>query len=148
MILSDELDNLETVFLDTAPIIYYIEAHPQFGPLVKEIVNCFQSGKLTAYSSVVTIVEVLPKPVETGNEKLAEQFSEFLRSGKNISLMDISADIAELAGKLRGQYPTVRSLDAIQIAASIKVRADAFITNDVKLKQVKEVQSIVLKDYL
>lgn len=46
MMLSDELDNLETVFSDTVPIIYYIEAHPQFGPLVKEIVNCFQSGKV------------------------------------------------------------------------------------------------------
>ena len=43
MILSDELDKLQTVFIDTAPIIYYIEAHPQFGPLVKEIVNSFQS---------------------------------------------------------------------------------------------------------
>jgi predicted nucleic acid-binding protein len=148
MILSDELDNLETVFLDTAPIIYYIEAHPQFGPLVKEIVNCFQSGKLKAYSSVVTIAEVLPKPVENGNVKLAEKFSGFLRSGKNITLMDISADIAESAGKLRGQYPPVRTLDALQIAASIKARADAFITNDLKLKQVEEVQTIVLKDYL
>ncbi len=148
MILTDELENLETVFLDTAPIIYYIEAHPQFGPLVKEIVNCFQSGKLKAYSSVVTLVEVLPKPVEHGNVNLTEQFSEFLRSGKNITLMDISADVAESAGKLRGQYPPVRALDAIQIAVSMKVRADAFITNDLKLKQVKEVQTMVLKDFL
>ena len=84
MILSDKLDNLETVFLDTAPIIYYIEAHPQFGPLVKEIVNCFQSGKLKAYSSVVTIVEVLPKPVENGNVKLAEKFSEFMKKAMNL----------------------------------------------------------------
>lgn len=148
MTLSDELDQIQTVFIDTAPIIYYIEAHPQFGPLAKEIVSSFQSGKLIAFSSVITLVEVLPKPVEAGNEKLVKKFSDFLKAGRNISLLDISSDIAELAGKLRGRYTSLRALDAIQIAVSINVKADAFITNDVKLKQIKESKVIVLKDYL
>ena len=148
MTLSDELDQIHTVFIDTAPIIYYIEAHPQFGPLAKEIVSSFQSGKLIAFSSVITLVEVLPKPVEASNEKLVKKFSDFLKSGRNISLLDISSDIAELAGKLRGRYTSLRALDAIQIAVSINVKADAFITNDVKLKQIEESKVIVLKDYL
>ncbi len=148
MTLSDELDQIQTVFIDTAPIIYYIEAHPQFGPLAKEIVSSFQSGKLIAFSSVITLVEVLPKPVETGNEKLVKKFSDFLKAGRNISLLGISSDIAELAGKLRGRYTSLRALDAIQIAVSINVKADAFITNDVKLKQIEESKVIVLKDYL
>ena len=79
MTLSDELDQIQTVFIDTAPIIYYIEAHPQFGSLAKEIVSSFQSGKLIAFSSVITLVEVLPKPVETGNEQLVKKFSDFLK---------------------------------------------------------------------
>jgi len=148
MTLSDELDQIQTIFIDTAPIIYYIEAHPQFGPLAKEIVSSFQSGKLIAFSSVITLVEVLPKPVEAGNEKLVKKFSDFLKAGRNISLLDISSDIAELAGKLRGRYTSLRALDAIQIAVSINVKADAFITNDVKLKQIEESKVIVLKDYL
>jgi len=148
MTLSDELDQIQTVFIDTAPIIYYIEAHPQFGPLAKEIVSSFQSGKLIAFSSVITLVEVLPKPIETGNEQLVKKFSDFLKAGRNISLLDISSDIAELAGKLRGRYTSLRALDAIQIAVSINVKADAFITNDVKLKQIEESKVIVLKDYL
>ena len=44
MILSDELRQINTIFVDTAPIIYYIEAHPHFGPLAKEVVDTFQSG--------------------------------------------------------------------------------------------------------
>lgn len=148
MNLSDELDQLQTVLIDTAPIIYYIEAHPQFGPLAKEIVDSFRSGKLIALSSVITLVEVLPKPIERGNDELARKFSKFLKTGKNIKLLDISADIAELAGRLRGQYKSLRALDAIQIAASISAGAGAFITNDVKLRQIKEVKSIILKDFL
>ena len=42
-------------------------------------------------------------------------------------LLEISPDIAE--------------------SAATSVGADAFITNDVKLKQVSEIKAIVLKDY-
>jgi predicted nucleic acid-binding protein len=148
MTLVDELDKIDSLFIDTAPIIYYIEAHPKFGPLVKEIVDSFQSGKITAFSSVITLVEVLPKPIEAGNEKLAQEFSGFLKAGKNITLLEITTDIAELAGRLRGRYAFLRAMDAIQIAASLEAKAEVFITNDSKLKQIEDLKVIILRDYL
>jgi predicted nucleic acid-binding protein len=63
-------------------------------------------------------------------------------------LLDISTDIAESAGRLRGRYTSLKAMDAIQIAVSINVGADAFITNDVRLKQITELKTIVLNDYL
>lgn len=148
MTLSDELAQVNTIFIDTAPVIYFIEAHPQFGPLAKEVVTAFQSGNLNAYSSVITLTEVLPKPIEEGDERLARKFADFLKHGKNLTMIEISERIAEAAGKLRGRYPFLRALDAIQISTSIDVGADAFLTNDDKLKQVKEIKVLVLKDYL
>lgn len=148
MSLLNELAQIETVFIDTAPVIYYIEAHPQFGPLAMEIVNAFQSGKIAAFSSVITLAEVLPKPIEAKDEGLAKKFTEFLKYGKNLSLVEISMGIAERAGRLRGQYPNVKALDAIQISTAIDVGADAFITNDKRLEQIKEIKVLVLKDYL
>jgi hypothetical protein len=47
--LSEELAAINSVFIDTAPIIYYIQAHPEFGPLAREVVMAFQSGDLIAY---------------------------------------------------------------------------------------------------
>ena len=108
----------------------------------------FQSGRLNAFSSVITLVEVLPKPIEAGNEALAKQFSEFLMAGKNISMMEITSGIAESAGKIRGRYPFLRTMDALQVAASLEAHADAFITNDAKLKRISEIKVIVLKEYL
>lgn len=66
MTLSEELTRISRIFIDTAPIIYYIEAHPQFGPLAREFVSAFQSENLRAFPSVVTLAEVLPKPIERG----------------------------------------------------------------------------------
>lgn len=148
MTLSEELAQINSIFIDTAPIIYYIEAHPQFGPLAQEVVNAFQSGNLTAYSSVLTLTEVLPKPVESGNEKLARKFADFLKHGKYMSMIEISEGIAEAAGKLRGFYSFLKIVDAVQVAAALDVGADVFVTNDAKLKQVKEIRVLALKDYV
>src|SRR3990170_3762731 len=138
MNLSEELNRLNTLFIDTAPIIYYIEAHPKFGPLAKEVVSAFQSGNLNAYSSVITLAEVLPKPIERGDEKLARKFAEFLKHGRNLTMIEISEGTAETAGKLRGRYPFLKTVDAIQLAAALDVGAGAFLTNDTKLQQFNE----------
>ncbi len=148
MTLTDELQQINSIFIDTAPIIYYIEAHPQLGSLSKEMVNAFQQGNLAAFTSVITLAEVLPKPIEAGNEKLAMRFAEFLKHGKNLSLIEISESIAEKAGRLRGQYSSLRTIDAIQISVAIDVGAEIFITNDKKLQQIKEIKVLILKDYL
>ncbi len=148
MKIADELKLVSTIFIDTAPIIYYIESHQKYGPLTREIVTTFQSGELDAFSSVITLTEVLPKPINKGNKKLALKFSNFLKHGKNFKLLDISSGIAERAGKLRGKYTSIRTIDAIQVSTAIDGGADLFITNDIRLKQIKEIRVIVLKNYL
>lgn len=148
MALSDKLSQIKTIFIDTAPIIYFIEAHPKYGPLAMEVVEIFQTRKINAFSSVLTLTEVLSKPIETGDEKLAKRFSDFLKYGKNLKLIEVSVHIAEMAGKLRGRYTGLRTVDAIQLSVAIDIGVDAFLTNDEKLKQVKEVNILFLKDYL
>jgi predicted nucleic acid-binding protein len=146
--LSEELVRINSIFIDTAPIIYYIEAHPQFGPLAKEVVIAFQSGNLKAYCSVITLAEVLVKPVERGDEKLVRTFAEFLKNGRNLTMIEISEGTAETAGRLRGRYTFLKTVDAIQLAAALEVGVGAFLTNDVKLQQINELKVIILKDHL
>jgi predicted nucleic acid-binding protein len=146
--LADKIAGLDSIFLDTAPIIYYIEAHPQFGPIMKKAVEMFKAGKPTALTSVITITEVLPKPISSNNEALVKLFMAFLGQGINLKLLEISQSIAERAGRLRGKYSFLRTLDAIQVSASIEAGADAFFTNDLKLKSISEISILVLKDFL
>ncbi len=113
-----------------------------------EIVETFQTRKINAFSSVLTLTEVLSKPIETGDYKLAKRFSDFLKHGKNLKLIEVSMHIAEMAGKLRGQYPGLRTVDAIQLSVAIDIGVDAFLTNDAKLKQIQEINILFLKDYL
>lgn len=69
-----------SVFIDTAPIIYFIEAHEIFGPPVKQLMEIISKGEVFAYTSVITLAEVLPVPLRTRNKQLASQFSGFIKN--------------------------------------------------------------------
>ena len=99
MNIASAIEEFETIFIDTAPVIYYIEAHPQYGRLAKIIVESLQHNTITAFTSVLTLTEVMSKPIEKGNEKLARKFADFLQYGKNLTLLEITSGIAERAAK-------------------------------------------------
>ncbi len=148
MTLSGALGQIESIFLDTAPVIYFIEAHEQFGPLVRQVIDLMNERRLQAFTSVLTLSEVLPKPVESGNDELVEKFKAYLKNGPNLTLLPITETIGETAGVLRGKYPHLKTVDAVQIAAALDAEADAFLTNDKKLSGIKEITILVLSDYL
>jgi predicted nucleic acid-binding protein len=145
---SEALRDVKKIFLDTAPVIYFIEAHHEYGPLVKQVVDLMNENRIQAVTSVLTLSEVLPKPVETGNEELARKFMTYLKSGPNLSLITIRETICESAGVLRGKNPYLKTVDAIQIAAALDAEADAFLTNDKKLSGIKEIRMLLLSDYI
>lgn len=147
MPLDKLLGRARSIFIDTAPIIYFIEAHPKYGPLVKQLVEAFSAGRVTAFTSVITLAEVLPAPLQAGNVKLARKFTDFLKHGENLTMIDISAGIAENAGRLRAEYPSLKAFDAMQLAAAMQLRAKVFVTNDKKLKNVKGIEMLVLDEY-
>ena len=143
MNLLEEISSFKTIFIDTAPIIYYIEDNPQFGKLSKIVADYIQKEKVITFSSVLTLTEVLPKPVSLGKKSIVKKFLEFLNNQNNLYLLEISNAIAENAGYLRSKYPQLKTLDALQLAAAIYADVDAFLTNDIKLKQIKEIPILV-----
>ena len=48
--LTSALANVTQIGLDTAPIIYYIEEHPTFLPVVSPVFGMIDAGTLSGYS--------------------------------------------------------------------------------------------------
>lgn len=94
------------------------------------------------------LTEVLVKPVQVNDVALTRIFSNFIRSGHNFKLIDMNPDIAEIAGYLRGNHQFLKTIDALQIASAIHVRAEVFVTNDERLRKISGLKMMVLKDYL
>lgn len=61
--------------------------------------------------------------------------------------MEISNEISETAARLRAKY-AIKSPDALQIATGLYYSADKFLTNDVMLRKVNEIEILILDDFL
>ncbi len=127
----------KTIFLDTAPLIYFIEGHSAYQTILSRLFDFNDKGCFSFITSSVTLLEVLVKPLQAGQTDVAEQYRNILTTAPGIELFDVTAAIAGQAAQLRAKY-NLRTPDAIQLATSIELRADYFLTNDNKLKVVSE----------
>lgn len=57
MTVSDALQGLTKVFLDTAPVVYYIEATPEFAVIVDTAFALLDKGQFQAVVYPVTLTE-------------------------------------------------------------------------------------------
>lgn len=133
----------KTIFLDTAPLIYFIEGHTEFQPFLKELFLSVDNDKLRFISSMITVLEVLVKPLKEDRIDLVNQYTEILTNSKGIEIYDINIGVAKEAAVLRAKY-NLRTPDALQLATAMVFGAEAFLTNDLRLKSVSEIEILPL----
>ena len=92
------------VGLDTAPLIYFIEEHAVYLPLVKPFFEAMDRGEFRVVTSVLTLTEVLIHPLRNGDPQLAEHYRRILLKAEHISTVPVSEGIAEEAAYLRSRY--------------------------------------------
>jgi predicted nucleic acid-binding protein len=134
------------VAFDTAPLIYYIEENPVHLLLVDELFDTIDSGASRGITSVLTLQEVLIKPLRVGRQDIADQYRDVLKSSTNITLANIDESVCERAAKLRAKYTWLRTPDALQIASAVLHNAEVIVTNDDKWKRLTEIQIVALQD--
>ena len=137
----------KTVAFDTAPLIYYIEEHPEYLTVADDLFSAIDLGMARGISSVLTLLEVLIKPLRNKHHALADSYLELLTNSAGITLFPLDEIISRGAAELRAKYVWLRTPDAIQIATAIEHRADLTITNDERWKDLTEIQVLFLKDF-
>ena len=139
---ADSLRGL-VIGVDSAPLIYYIESHPDYVPIVRPFFEGLRSGEFQAVTSVVTLMEVLVHPFRRNDREVADKYRDILLHSDYLSCNDITAQIAEEAARLRSQH-NLRTPDAIQLAAAVHGGASAFLTNDTRLPSLPGLRILVL----
>jgi predicted nucleic acid-binding protein len=143
MVITDFRNKI--IFLDTAPLIYFIEGSSQYQHSLKQIFEANDRGDFAFITSSVTLLEVLVKPLREGQSELANQYKRILTTASGVRILDVTNDLAIRAAELRAKY-NLRTPDAIQIATAIENKADYFLTNDTRLKSITEVSSVTLPE--
>jgi len=131
------------VGLDTAPLIYFVEEHPVYLPVVDPFFEAVERGDIQAVTSTLTLAEVLVHPYRHGNQSLARHYSRILLNSRNLKTLPVSSEIAAEAARIRATYG-LKTPDAIQLATARVGNATAFLSNDEGLTPIPGLQLILL----
>ena len=126
------------VLIDSAPVIYFLEGHPKFGPRFKPLFEAHESGRLRFAVTTITIAEVLTGPLQAGDDALARRYRAILESWQPVAL---DVDIAESAARLRASLRLTLA-DAVQAASALAINAAALGTHDRDFLRVRSLRII------
>jgi len=117
------------VALDTTPLIYYIEEHELYAPVLEPLFSAIAKGTISAVTSEVSLLEVLVVPYRAGRVELAEKYETILAGSRGLSLVPMNRDQVRVAARIRAETG-MKTPDAFQLAAALATGSSALLTND------------------
>jgi predicted nucleic acid-binding protein len=134
------------VYLDANPIIYAVEKHPVYAPLLQPLWQAAQASTIEVVTSDLALMETLVGPLKTGNTGLAQTYEQVL-SGTDLRLLPISQAILREAARLRATTK-LKTPDALHAATAQLAGCVQFISNDVGFRGAIHLPLVILDDLL
>ncbi len=132
-LVSANLPDGALVLVDSAPIIYTLEANAEFAARFAPLFQRHAQAEIVFAITTVTIAEVLTGPLKAGEEALAKRYRSVFEAWQ---VVELTCDIAESAARLRATYG-LKLPDAIQAASALAINADALVTHGRDFSKVR-----------
>lgn len=133
-----DLPERALLLLDSPPIIYFLEDHPQPGARFRPLFEAHEAGRMHFAVTTITVAEVLAGPLRQGEEALAKRYRAILESWRPVAL---DMDIAESAARLRASL-RLKLADAVQAASALAINAAARVTYDHDFSRLRSLRVI------
>ena len=104
------------IFLDTNPIIYYLQHNTEFGETVKAFLIAMRKER----AQFVSLSEM--------------------------EIVHTSEVIAKKAAQIRAEFTAFKAMDALQLATAVISGCDCFLTNDKQLQQFTEIKVQLIRN--
>ncbi len=124
------------LLLDTAPIIYCLENHPDLASRFQPVFEAHRNGHVRFAVTTITLAEVLTGPLQLHDEALARRYRAVLESWQ---IVELDMGIAESAARLRASL-RFKLADAVQAASALAINADALVTHDRDFSRLKSLR--------
>jgi predicted nucleic acid-binding protein len=144
-----DLRRFSKIALDSSVLIYHLEDAEPYSSLTEIALGAVAEGAPAAVLSTISVTELLVKPFADGREDRVAVFEKFVLSLPNAAIVPPGYRAAREAARLRARYD-LRTPDALLLATAIDEKAEAFLTNDGRLRRLKPegLTVLVLDDYL
>lgn len=146
MALTEALDDVRLLAYDTAPLIYFVEQHSDYFPLMLSVMQLIDRGDVRGVCSSLVISEVLVYPLRTGNNDLAQKYETVISNSRHFQIAAFETSIARRTAELRARYG-LRLADAAHLATALELGCQAFLTNDTAFARIPEIRIILLNEH-
>ncbi len=134
------------IYLDTAPIIYSVEKHPEYWYILQDLWASADRSEIEIVSSELTLLEALVLPAREKNEAGMKDYEELLMES-DLQLVPISTSILKMAVKLRADL-NLKTPDSIHAATAVLTECDHIISNDHGLRRLTIPSVTILSDLI
>ena len=135
------------VYVDTQILIYTVERHPAYEPVLRPLWEAAQDGDVEAVSSDLTLMETLVSPLRSGDAALQADYERALL-GTDLRLLPLTQVVLREAARLRASIPGLRTPDALHAATALLSGCALFVTNDRGFRRVAGLPLVLLDDVL
>lgn len=132
------------VYLDANPIIYSVEKHPVYWPLLQPLWQAAQKQPIEIVSSDLVLLETLVGPLKAGDALLATAYEQLFHQNQT-RLLPVSQPILREAARLRATT-RLKTPDAIHAATAGQAGCVLFVTNDRSFQGIVNLPLVILDD--
>jgi predicted nucleic acid-binding protein len=119
-----------TVYTDAQVLIYSVEQHPKYAPLLVPLWQAVQAGSTQVVTSELSILETLVKPIQNGDAALVQTYELFFVQPGFQTASDFAANPP----------------DAIHAATAELAACTLVVTNDQIFRRCSGLPVVVLDD--
>lgn len=136
-----------SVYADTNVFIYHLEAAPRYSALTEIFFDAVEDGKVEAYTSALTILELNVKPYRVHQSPRALTHIALLKNLPHLCIKDMTIEIADRAAQIRAKHG-LKTPDAIHLATAIHTDCRLLLGNDTDLKKTKMIECLRLDEFI
>lgn len=144
--LEAQLASHRLIGLDTSVLIYFLEGHAVFGEIAERVLRLVQAGRIEGVLSSVALMELLVRPLAEAQPDVADEHEAAIRRVPHLRVAPFNGDGHRRAAELRATYG-LRPPDALLLGSALAEGATAYVTNDSRLRVVREISVLLLSDF-
>ena len=123
---------MSKIYLDACIVIYFVEKHADYAAAIEARIDGLSETDTLCFSPLIKM-ECLVMPLRTGDAALQGRFEAFLKSQK---MLDLTAGRFDEAARIRADFSSLKTPDALHLAVAMHHKCDEFWTNDNRLGAV------------
>lgn len=120
---------MSKIYLDACIVIYFVEKHPIYATEIEALINGLGVNDTVCFSPLVRL-ECFVMPLRTSDTILQGHFESFFKAQE---MLEIRVKCFDAAARLRADFSSLKTPDALHLATALHHNCDEFWTNDNRL---------------